>query len=303
MSTNILEPATRMGTVTLRVANLDVMTSYYQDVVTLDILSQTRETVTLGRFGVPIVNLEYAPELQHAAPGQAGLFHTAILFETQAALAAAVYSVATKAPSTFTGSSDHLVSQAFYFNDPEGNGIELYWDRDRTAWSWTHGSVEMATLYLDPNTFLEEHLSPELVDDPRRGDAGAAGVAGVTVGHVHLSIGSIAQAHDFYVTQLGFEQTAAYGPSALFVSAGGYHHHMGLNVWNSAGAGRRQRTLGLGQVDVIVPTTDALLQTSERLVTFGHDVRHDGQTLFVDDPWGNLIRLSAEPELPVVALA
>ena len=124
-----------MGTVTLRVANLDSMTSYYQDVVTLDMLSQTHETVTLGRFGVPIVNLEYAPELQHAAPGQAGLFHTAILFETQAALAAAVYSVATKAPSTFTGSSDHLVSQAFYFTDPEGNGIELYWDRDRTGWS------------------------------------------------------------------------------------------------------------------------------------------------------------------------
>ena len=286
-SSSILEPATRMGTVTLRVANLDAMTSYYRDVVTLEILSQTHETVTLGRRGVPIVNLEYAPELQHAAPGQAGLFHTAILFETQAALAAAVYSVATKAPSTFTGSSDHLVSQAFYFDDPEGNGIELYWDRDRTAWSWTHGSVEMATLYLDPNKFLEEHLSPELIEDPR--------VGGVTVGHVHLSIGSIAQAHDFYVNQLGFEQTLAFGPSALFVSAGGYHHHMGLNVWNSAGAGRRQRTLGLGQVDVIVPTADALLQTSERLVNFGRDVRHDGETLFVDDPWGNLIRLTAEP--------
>jgi catechol 2,3-dioxygenase len=206
-----------------------------------------------------------------------------------------VYSVATKAPSTFTGSSDHLVSQAFYFNDPEGNGIELYWDRDRTAWSWTHGSVEMATLYLDPNVFLEEHLSPELVDDPRGGSAAGAAGSGVTVGHVHLSIGSIAQAHEFYVTQLGFEQTAAFGPSALFVSAGGYHHHMGLNVWNSAGAGRRQRTLGLGQVDVVVPTTDSLLATSERLITFGHDVRHDGQTLFVDDPWGNLIRLTAEP--------
>jgi catechol 2,3-dioxygenase len=287
MSTSILEPATRMGTVTLRVANLDGMTSYYQDVVTLDTLSQTHETVTLGRHGVPIVSLEYAPELQHAAPRQSGLFHTAILFETQAALAAAVYSVATLAPSTFTGSSDHLVSQAFYFNDPEGNGIELYWDRDRTAWSWTHGSVEMATLYLDPNEFLQEHLNPELIENAR--------ASGVTVGHVHLSIGDIKQAHEFYVTQLGFEQTHDYGGTALFVSAGGYHHHMGLNVWNSAGAGRRQRTLGLGQVDVVVPSHDSLLETSERLVTFGRDVRHDGQTLFVDDPWGNLIRLTAEP--------
>jgi catechol 2,3-dioxygenase len=287
MSTSILEPATRMGTVTLRVANLDGMTSYYQDVVTLDVLSQTHETVTLGRGGVPIVSLEYAPELQHAAPGQSGLFHTAILFETQAALAAAVYSVATQAPSTFTGSSDHLVSQAFYFNDPEGNGIELYWDRDRTAWSWTHGSIEMATLYLDPNEFLQEHLNPELLENAR--------ASGVTVGHVHLSIGDIKRAHEFYVTQLGFEQTHDYGGTALFVSAGGYHHHMGLNVWNSAGAGRRQHTLGLGQVDVVVPSHDALLETSERLVNFGRDVRHDGQTLFVDDPWGNLIRLTAEP--------
>jgi catechol 2,3-dioxygenase len=286
MTTSILEPSTRMGTVTLRVANLDGMTSYYQDVVTLDVLSQTHETVTLGRGGVPIVSLEYAPELQHAAPGQSGLFHTAILFDTQAALAAAVYSVATQAPSTFTGSSDHLVSQAFYFNDPEGNGIELYWDRDRTAWSWTHGSIEMATLYLDPNEFLQEHLNPERIEDAR--------VGGVTVGHVHLSIGDIAQAREFYVTQLGFEQTHDYGGTALFVSAGGYHHHMGLNVWNSAGAGRRQRTLGLGQVDVVVPSHDALLETSERLVNFGRDVRHDGQTLFVDDPWGNLIRLTAE---------
>jgi catechol 2,3-dioxygenase len=286
MSTSILKPSTRMGTVTLRVANLDGMTSYYQDVVTLDVLSQTHETVTLGRGEVPIVSLEYAPELQHAAPGQSGLFHTAILFDTQAALAAAVYSVATQAPSTFTGSSDHLVSQAFYFNDPEGNGIELYWDRDRTAWSWTHGSIEMATLYLDPNEFLQEHLNPERIEDAR--------VGGVTVGHVHLSIGDIAQAREFYVTQLGFEQTHDYGGTALFVSAGGYHHHMGLNVWNSAGAGRRQRTLGLGQVDVVVPSHDALLETSERLVNFGRDVRHDGQTLFVDDPWGNLIRLTAE---------
>jgi catechol 2,3-dioxygenase len=282
MSTSILKPSTRMGTVTLRVANLDGMTSYYQDVVTLDVLSQTHETVTLGRGGVPIVSLEYAPELQHAAPGQSGLFHTAILFDTQAALAAAVYSVATQAPSTFTGSSDHLVSQAFYFNDPEGNGI----DRDRTAWSWTNGSIEMATLYLDPNEFLQEHLNPERIEDAR--------VGGVTVGHVHLSIGDIAQAREFYVTQLGFEQTHDYGGTALFVSAGGYHHHMGLNVWNSAGAGRRQRTLGLGQVDVVVPSHDALLETSERLVNFGRDVRHDGQTLFVDDPWGNLIRLTAE---------
>src|SRR5690606_5015514 len=110
------------------------------------------------RSGTPIVVLQHEPTLKHATTGSAGLFHTAILFETQAALASALLSVAQRAPQTFTGSADHLVSQAFYLTDPEGNGIELYWDRDRSEWSWTHGQVEMATLYLDPNTFLREHL-------------------------------------------------------------------------------------------------------------------------------------------------
>ena len=284
MTSSLLSPETHMGVVTLRVADLDKLTAYYRDTITLDVLASTLDSVILGRAGVPIVHLQHAPELKHAGPGQSGLFHTAILFESQAALAAAVYSVATKAPGTFTGSSDHLVSQAFYFNDPEGNGIELYWDRDRTQWSWAHGSVEMDTLYLDPNAFLQEHLTEAAVDNPR--------IGGTTVGHVHLSIGDIATAKEFYVDQLGFEQTLNFGGSALFVSAGGYHHHMGLNIWNSRGAGRRQLTLGLGQVDMIVPTNDDLAETSERLTYFGNAIRDDGKTLFVDDPWGNVLRLT-----------
>lgn len=284
MTSSTLAADTHMGVVTLRVADLDKLTAYYRDTITLDVLASTEDSVILGRAGVPIVHLQHAPELTHASPGQSGLFHTAILFESQAALAAAVYSVATKAPGTFTGSSDHLVSQAFYFNDPEGNGIELYWDRDRTDWSWTHGSVEMDTLYLDPNAFLQEHLTEAAVDNPR--------IGGTTVGHVHLSIGDIATAKQFYVDQLGFEQTLNFGGSALFVSAGGYHHHMGLNIWNSRGAGRRQLTLGLGQVDMIVPTDDDLAETSERLTHFGNAIRDDGKTLFVDDPWGNVLRLT-----------
>ena len=121
-----------MGAVTLLVGDLDAMTRYYRDVVTLEVLAAEGDTVTLGRAGRPIVVLRHEPALRHATPGSAGLFHTAILFETQAALAAALYSVARHAPGTFTGSADHLVSQAFYFTDPEGNGIELYWDRART---------------------------------------------------------------------------------------------------------------------------------------------------------------------------
>lgn len=275
-----------MGVVTLRVADLDVMRTYYRDVLTLQELSESISSVVLGRSGVPIVQLEHAPELKHASPGQAGLFHTAILFESQSALAAAVFSVATQAPGTFTGSADHLVSQAFYFDDPEGNGIELYWDRDKSEWTWIDGSIQMDTLYLDPQQFITDYLPRE--------SAEVAAAFGASVGHVHLSIGDIDVAKKFYVEDLGFDLTFNMRNTALFVSAGGYHHHMGLNIWNSRGAGRRQLTLGLGEVDILLPTREDLLRVSERLSEKGHQIRDDGQSIFVEDPWANLIKLGSE---------
>lgn len=281
---------TSMGAVTLDVADLDGMTAYYRDAVGLSVLDATGPVVTLGRAGdlgaasVPLVILRHSPELKHAGPREAGLFHTAILFESQAALAAAVYTVATAHPQRFTGSSDHLVSQAFYFDDPEGNGVELYWDRDRTQWSWVHGSVEMATLFLDPNGFLREHLTDEAL--------AAHGSAPAVIGHVHLSVGDVATAQHFYVDQLGFDLTTAFAGQAIFVSAGGYHHHMAMNVWRSSGAGRRMPALGLGQVDLVLPNADELGATAERLQHHGVAVRNDGRTLELDDPWGTLLRLT-----------
>jgi catechol 2,3-dioxygenase len=206
------------------------------------------------------------------------------VFESQASLAAAIHSVATRAPGTFTGSADHLVSQAFYFTDPEGNGVELYWDRERTAWSWTHGQVEMATLYLDPNEFLRQHLTEQATAQPNFGAA--------SVGHVHLQVGDTASAREFYVNQLGFESTASLGNSALFVSAGGYHHHMAMNTWNSPGAGRRAPSLGLGRVEILVPGTDDLGALDERMAHYGVQTRHDGAALSFEDPWANAIRVT-----------
>ncbi|QHC56866.1 VOC family protein [Rathayibacter tanaceti] len=274
-----------MGAVTLRVADLDAMIAYYRDAVTLELLSHEGSVAVLGRGGTATVILQHAPELTHASPRSAGLFHTAILFESEAALAAAVHSVATRHPGSFTGSADHLVSKAFYFDDPEHNGVELYWDRDRTQWSWTHGRIEMATLFLDPNTFLREHLTDEAIAQPRLGAA--------SVGHVHLSVGDVATAKEFYVDRLGFETTIAAGGQALFVSAGGYHHHMAMNTWNSAGAGRRQLALGLGQVEIVVPGADDLGALGERLGRAGVATRDDGRTLAFEDPWANAIRVTA----------
>ena len=282
---NLLAADTSMGAVTLRVADLDSMTTYYRDAVALEVLSADGDTAVLGRGTTPVMILVSAPELKNASPRDAGLFHTAILFETEEALAASVYSVAQKHPRSFTGSADHLVSKAFYFNDPENNGVELYWDRDRSGWSWVHGSIEMATLQLDPNEFLQQNLTEQAVLQPV--------IGGAQVGHVHLQVGDVATAREFYVSRLGFEATTSFGDSALFVSAGGYHHHMAMNTWNSRGAGPRTLALGLAQVDIRVPSTDDLGRLSERLTHFGHQIRDDGRAVSFDDPWNNLITVTA----------
>lgn len=281
-----LAAATSMGAVTLLVGDLDAMTRYYRDVFTLQVIAAEGDTVTLGRAGRAIVILRHEAGLRHAPAGAAGLFHTAILFESQTALAAALFSLAQHAPGTFTGSADHLVSQAFYATDPEGNGIELYWDRDRSAWSWTHGQVEMATLHLDPNAFIRDHLTDAAA-------AGSTAADAASVGHVHLSVGDVTTARAFYVDTLGFDVTAELDGSALFVSAGGYHHHMAMNVWNSRGAGPRMPALGLGRVDLALPDRDSLGELSERLRHHRVEIEDDGRTTTFTDPWRNTLHASA----------
>jgi catechol 2,3-dioxygenase len=291
MTADLLAPDTAMGSVTLRVGDLDAMIAYYRDGVTLDLLSHDGPIAVLGRGTTPLVILQDSPELRSPEPRAAGLFHTAILFDTATTLAAAVYSIATRYPGTFTGSSDHLVSEAFYFTDPEGNGVELYVDRDRSTWSWVHGSIEMNTLYLDPNAYLQEHLTPRALELAAGGDGERLGDA--VVGHVHLSVGDVASAREFYVDRLGFETTASLGDSALFVSAGGYHHHMAMNTWNSRGAGRRGLALGLGKVEIVVPSADDLGALGERMSHFRVPARDDGRSLAFDDPWANLVEVRA----------
>lgn len=280
--TELLPANTAMGAVTLWVADLDAMIRYYRDGVGLDLISQVEGRATLGFKNREIVILEHKPAMKYASPHEAGLFHTAILFPSEAALAKAVYSVAQKYPGNFTGSADHLVSKAFYFNDPEGNGVELYWDRDRSEWSWVHGSVEMDTIFLDPNQFLRENLSESAVDEDKR------------VGHVHLCVGSVPAAEEFYTKMLGFEKTFNWGGQALFVSAGGYHHHMAMNTWRSKGAGKRQLALGLGNVEIKLEKKDQLEETKDRLDFHQQKTILDDGLLKVEDPWGNLITLKQE---------
>ena len=280
---DLIAPGTQMGAVELLVRDLDTMIAFYSQGVTLDVLEQSGETAVLGRGGRPLVRLRRMPDLPERRPGQAGLFHTAVLFDDEASLAAAVASVARQSSNSFTGSSDHIFSQAFYFDDPEGNGVELYADRPRETWQREeNGLLTAASNPLDPNAFLRTHL-PQA----------PAGPPPATLGHVHLQVGDISVARDFYVDALGFEVMSDVG-TALFIAAGGYHHHIAVNTWGTAGAGPRAAALGLGQVNIDLPDDDDVAALQERLADHRIEVRHDGRTMRFDDPWGTLIQVGVE---------
>ncbi|MBO3087870.1 VOC family protein [Cellulomonas dongxiuzhuiae] len=284
----VLAPATAMDAVTLHVGDLEEMSTYYANAIAMEPLeerSRGRQVHrVLGRGTTPLLRLVHTPDLPTVDPRQAGLFHTAFLFDDATSLSATVYRAAQDPRSRFVGSSDHLVSEAFYFTDPEGNGIELYTDRDRDLWLHRDGNLVMGTEYLDPNAYLRTHLSQEAVD------AGPA-LAG-RVGHVHLQVGDIAAAESFYLDALGFEATVRGYPGALFASAGGYHHHVAMNTWNSRGAGPRASTLGLGDVAVTVPGREDLDALAARLRARGLTFADDGRAITLRDPWDTQVTVS-----------
>ncbi|MGP5673745.1 VOC family protein [Brachybacterium alimentarium] len=278
-----------MDAVTLRVGDLELMSSYYENALALTSLEEKARVNgevhrVLGRGGIPFVRLVATPGLPPVDPRQAGLFHTAFLFEDQAALAGTVLRAAQDPRSRFVGSSDHLVSEAFYFTDPEGNGIELYWDRPRDQWTWSNGQVAMDSLYLDPNAYLSEHLTDDVAASP--------GLRPGIVGHVHLQVGDVDAARAFYVDALGFETTVGSHPGALFAAAGGYHHHVAMNTWNSRGAGPRATSLGLADVAITVPGRDDLDALTGRLKAAGLSFADDGRAVKVLDPWATPVAIS-----------
>ncbi|MBP2216375.1 VOC family protein [Arthrobacter sp. CAN_C5] len=285
-----------MGTVLLKVGDLPTMSNYYQRALGLEIIDEASDGLRLGRTNTPLIHLAPAAGLQLPAQGEAGLFHTALLFDDRSALAATVAATAQYDAGLYVGSADHLVSEAFYFTDPEGNGIELYFDKPRETWQWsadgsgqatgkTPGkSVVMDSLRLPADAYLRDHLTEAAVTGQAQARA--------AVGHVHLQVGDVETAGKFYVDTLGFERTAGWHGQALFVSAGGYHHHMAMNVWNSRGAGPRKDTLGLGEVLIRVTATDHVDALADRLRGAGITHHHTGSELRFNDPWNNKIRVA-----------
>ena len=298
-STNKLPALTSMGAVRLRIKDMKSVYDFYTQGVGLYEITSHQGEVLLGLKGQDdqgnpveqvILILEHDPALRRPSRTDAGLFHTAILFPTKKDLSKSLVSTLNKFQHLYTGSGDHLVSQAFYFSDPEGNGVELYWDRPKEEWEWSNGEVRMDTLFIDPVQFIRENLTEEeLVKAATSTDT--LGIQG-TIGHVHLQVGDTKTAQDFYVKALGFDRTLGMANQALFVSAGGYHHHMAMNIWNSRGAGPRDKTLGLGIVNLQLPGQESIAQAADRLKFHGIKGEFDGNALRVNDPWNNTLILN-----------
>jgi catechol 2,3-dioxygenase len=282
---------TTMGRVKLTVRDLGVSRSFYERVLGLEVVADVGPVLTLAADGgSPLVELRGDPEAPPLDHRLTGLFHFALLVPTRRDLALALVRLV-RAGWQLTGASDHLVSEALYLDDPDGNGIEIYRDRPRSE--WTHdqsGELRMATLPLDLNGLIGE-----LGEDVVRGAEGRIpGMpAGTRMGHVHLQVAELRETEAFYGGVLGFDVTVRTYPGALFVSAGGYHHHIGLNTWNSRGAGPPVAgAVGLRAFEVVLPDGAQRDLVLDRLEAAGLPSEAVGDGTLVRDPSGNPVLLT-----------
>lgn len=273
----ILPHTTHIGKSELYVGNITMMKDYYIKGVGLKIMSESTEHVELGKQGKTILAL-YTKEYPFAKFTDAGLYHNAILFSSYGELARVLETILQLYPATYAGSADHLVSNAFYFTDPEGNGLELYVDTPKETWIWNNNKIIMDSKYIDIGTFIQTYKKDIKSDQ-------------LTMGHVHVKIGNVQEGKDFYKDALGFDLTAEL-PGAIFLSAGGYHHHIGANTWQSSGAGVRENTLGLRAFEIIT-TKQELPKLELRLKNKNILYEKTSNTLTTHDPWNNKIMFKA----------
>ena len=271
-----------IGAIGLVARDLDRLANFYRDLLGLHEIERSRDVVRLGVGDMPLIDIEHRPDAKPDDPVQAGLYHTAFLMPTRRDHARWITHIAhTKVP--ITGASDHGVSEAFYLDDPEGNGIEVYNDRPRELWNWENGLVTMPTKQLDIEGILEE------IDRSTATYANAP--AGLRIGHVHLRVGSLEMAEKFYRGTLGLDLTRRRG-GATFMSSGGYHHHVGANIWHSDGAGRRDPDrAGLAWFSMEAAEGTAYEGAVARLKSANAPVNAITGGIETADPFGNRIRL------------
>ncbi|HKG03260.1 MAG TPA: VOC family protein [Conexibacter sp.] len=312
-----LSPSLALGPLRLTVADLDGTAAFYERVVGLKRLGEADDGAV--RLGVAdeaaLVELVADAAAPTRARGSSGLFHLALLVPDRRALAEALRRVAA-AGWRLDGASDHLVSEALYLSDPEGNGIELYRDRPREEWRRAeNGELAMATLPLDLDDLLGELaegdagaggdsldvralLAAAPADDPgmlsRHAGTDTGMPTGTTLGHVHLQVSDLAAAEAFYAGALGFDVMGRGYPGALFVAADGYHHHLGLNTWASAGGPPADPAArGLRDFAIRFASAEERERVTQAVAGAGYALREERDAAVVTDPFGISVRLTA----------
>lgn len=287
MTSLAADHATRMPVhvdhVHLAVRDLPMVSAFYRDMIGLGSIEKSESGEVLGVAGQPLLTLLSEKDAVIAPRNAPGLFHTAFLLPDRTELGRfLVHAAGQNVP--LQGASDHLVSEALYLDDPEGNGIEIYRDRRRDEWDYLDdGTVKMATHGLDLQALYDE--------TPKNKWEGMA--PGTTIGHVHLKVSEVAQAEAFFRDALGLDLMATY-PGAGFFASGRYHHHVAANIWNSRGAPKRAAGMtGLAEYSLRF-NGPALLQTTlAQLDRLEIPVSRDGNSASLTDPWGMRLKLAA----------
>lgn len=279
-----LPAATVLGTVTLQVGDLERSLAFYLGTLGLALLGRTGGAALLGAGDHPLVELRARPGARPAPRrGRLGLFHFALLVPDRAALGRFVRHLAER--DVAAGAGDHLVSEAFYLSDPDGLGIEVYADRPRASWRRVGRELAMATDPLDVADVIDA-----------AGDTAWDGMPpGTTTGHVHLHVGDLAAASEFYSDALGFDRTVWSYPGALFLAAGGYHHHLGTNLWAGPAAKRPDADEAqLLEWSLVLPDEPSLAAASASLAAAGHATAEGPGpgSIRTSDPWGTALRIT-----------
>ena len=278
-----IDPRTDLGPVLLTIANLERSLEFYGEVLGFRLHRRVGVSAYLGAGGEDLLVLTEEQGAKPRPRNTTGLYHYAILLPDRAALARSLRRLVDK-DYPLWGASDHLVSEALYLDDPDGNGIEIYRDRPRGEWRWSGGMIEMDTRRLDPGGLLREPGS----ERPWEGLP-----TGTSIGHVHLHVRDLQEAEHFYHGTLGFDVATRYGEQALFVSAGGYHHHVGLNTWAGAWAAPPpEGSVGLRYFTVRVPGVSELDRLVRRLREDGVVFEEKLGSIFLRDPSGNGIAIT-----------
>ncbi|MFC0211043.1 VOC family protein [Paenibacillus chartarius] len=278
------EPWTYVGQVSLKVQSLERSLAFYQEVIGFRVLNRTDSSAQLTADGKKaLLSIEVPEDAVPKAGRTTGLYHFALLLPSRADLARIVRHFAENGVQL--GASDHLVSEALYLSDPDGNGIEVYRDRDPSEWAWRDSEVAMA---VDPLNFQD--LLTAGGQQPWDGLP-----AGTVMGHIHLHVSELRRTEEFYIKGLGFDVVARFGSQALFISTGNYHHHIGLNTWNGVGAPQPPKhSVGLASFTLVYPNEEALSRAAASLTAIGADAWQEDGALTTADPSGNRIRLLAE---------